>query len=197
MHKNSWGAALAVTVSIAALSLAGCESSAPKAAVSSHTSVAATAKGSSGKSGNARVLVYSVNTDGADFRAIVAGSVGDYGPAVSVYPNGKPDPSHSSQLELQLTRGSFRLNIAALDKAFVKAADGEPVYPQTCSDFASVTADTPIVSGSGTGSYRKIKGTFTMTANLNEIEASSCKAGNPASFVAQVITLAGSGTISP
>jgi hypothetical protein len=66
-----------------------------------------TVKGSAGKSGNVYVLVYSINTDGADFRAIVTGAMGDYGPAVSVYPNGKADTSHSNQLELQLTHGSL------------------------------------------------------------------------------------------
>jgi len=45
--------------------------------------------------------------------------------------------------------------------------------------------DAPIVPGSGTGSYQGIKGTFKMTATLNEVEASSCKAGSPANFTAQ------------
>ena len=57
-------------------------------------------------------MVYSINSDGPDFRAVVTGAVGDYGPAVTVHPDGTVDPSHSSELELKLTAGSFRLSIA-------------------------------------------------------------------------------------
>jgi ABC-type hemin transport system ATPase subunit len=46
---------------------------------------------------------------------ILTGGVGDYGPAVTVLPDGAVDPSRSSELELKLSRGSFRLSIAKLD----------------------------------------------------------------------------------
>jgi hypothetical protein len=196
MHKSHWAVALGAVVSIAAFSLSGCSAATSKAAVASHTSVAATTEGSSGTTENTHILVYSVNTDGADFRAIIAGSIGDYGPAETVYPNGESDTSHSHQLELKLTRGSFRINIAKLDKAFVEAAGAEPIYPQTCSDFASVTTSTPIVAHSGTGSYQGISGSFKMTVTLNEVEAPSCKPGSPGNFVAQVISISGSGDIT-
>ena len=49
-------------------------------------------------------MVYSINSDGPDFRAVVTGAVGDYGPAVTVHPDGTVNPSHSSDLELKLHR---------------------------------------------------------------------------------------------
>jgi hypothetical protein len=116
-------------------------------------------------------------------------------PAVSIYPNGQVDPAHTSELELRLTHGSFRLSIAALIKAFVTAARHEPVYPNTCTDLISVTGTTPIVAGSGTGAYHRIRGSFPVTLTLNEVEARPCQP-SPGAFRAQLITVTGSGTVS-
>jgi hypothetical protein len=66
--------------------------------------------------------------------------IGDYGAAVSIYPDGQVDPAHDSEMALRLTHGSFRLSIAALDKAFVTVASHEPVYAQTCTDLISIPA---------------------------------------------------------
>ena len=136
-----------------------------------------------------------VNTHGAYWHAIVSGVIGDYGPAVSIYPGGQVDPAHTSQMVLRLTHGSFRLSIAALDKAFVKAGAHASIYPKTCTDLISVTGTTPIVAGSGTGAYHGITGSFPVTLTLNEVEATPCQP-NPDAFRAQLITVAGSGTIS-
>jgi hypothetical protein len=121
--------------------------------------------------------------------------IGDYGPAVSIYPDGKVDLSHNGEMELRLTHGSLRLSIAALNNAFVKAATHEPIYPKTCTDLISVTGTTPIVAGSGTGAYRGIRGSFPLTITLSEVEAWPCQP-SPGAFRAQLITMAGSGTIS-
>jgi hypothetical protein len=145
--------------------------------------------------GTANLMIYGVNTDGAYWHAIVSGVIGDYGPAVSIYPDGQVDPAHTSQMVLRLTHGSFRLSIAALDKAFVKAGAHAPIYPKTCTDLISVTGTTPIVAGSGTGAYHGITGSFPVTLTLNEVEATPCQP-NPGAFRAQLITVAGSGTIS-
>jgi hypothetical protein len=139
-------------------------------------------------------MVYSINSDGPDFRALVTGAVGDYGPAVTVLPDGTADPTHGSDLELKLTHGSFRLSIADLGREFAQAASHEPIYPRTCSDFISVTAVTPIVAGSGTGSYRGISGSFRLTITADEVEKKPCQPA--ASFQWQVLLLAGHGTIS-
>jgi hypothetical protein len=54
---------------------------------------------------------------------------------------------------------------------------------------------TPIVAGSGSGAYRGIRGSFPVTLTLNEVEARPCRP-SPGAFRAQLITMAGSGTIS-
>src|SRR5437899_458399 len=55
-------------------------------------------------SGNVNILLYSVNTEGPRLRAVVTGAIGDYGPAVTVFPDGKVDPSHMHDMVLKLTR---------------------------------------------------------------------------------------------
>jgi len=171
----------------------GCVSAA--AAKAPAATMAPVAARAAATGGTASIVMYGVNTDGAYWHAIVSGVIGDYGPAISVYPDGKVDPAHNSEMELRLTRGSFRLSIAALDKAFVKATSREPIYPKTCTDLIRVTATTPIVAGSGTGAYRGIRGSFPVTITLNEVEARPCQP-SPGAFRAQLITVAGSGTIS-
>jgi hypothetical protein len=145
-------------------------------------------------SGQANIMVYSINSDGPDLRAVVSGAVGDYGPAVTVHPDGTVDPSHSSELELKLTGGSFRLSIADIDRKFVRAASHEPIYPRTCSDYMNVTSAAPIVAGSGTGAYRGITGSFRLTMTADEVEKKPCQPA--AGFQWQVIVLAGHGTVS-
>jgi len=190
MHRNRVAAMLAIAVFAGALVAAGCVSAATKPA----TAAPASGRAAAATGGTANIMIYAVNTDGAYWHAIMSGVIGDYGPAVSIYPNGKVDPAYNSEMELRLTHGSFRLSITALDKKFVKAAAHEPVYPRTCSDLVSVTGTTPIVAGSGTGAYRGIRGSFPVTLTLNEVEASPCQP-SPGAFRAQLITVTGSGTI--
>ena len=115
-------------------------------------------------------MLYSINSDGPDLRAIVSGAIGDYGQAVTVLPDGKVDPSHTHDVELKLAHGSFKLSIAVLDNRFVAITRHEPIYPRTCSDHMTATAVTPIVPGSGTGAYRGISGRFDVTITADEVE---------------------------
>ena len=136
-------------------------------------------------------MLYSINSDGPDFRAIVTGAIGDYGPAVTVTPDGKVDPTHSSEMALKLNRGSFRLDIAALDKEFVRITSHEPIYPRTCSDVFGFTVDVPVVAGSGTGAYRGITGGFTVTFTGDEVEATPCTARAVTAWQALVLASPG------
>jgi hypothetical protein len=144
--------------------------------------------------GKANIVIYSIDSDSSYFQAIVSGAIGDYGTAVSVYPDGKVDPAHDSEMELELTHGSFRLEITDLDKMLVEQASHEPIYPTTCSDFFRFSVAVPIVSGSGTGSYRGITGTFAMNLTGNEVQVTPC--AQQLTMARQVVMVAGSGTIS-
>ena len=69
----------------------------------------------------------------------------------------------------------------------------EPLYPATCSDYVKVTATVPVVAGSGTGAYRGIHGNFSSTLTGYEDEKTQPCGGG---FLAQIIELTGSGTVS-
>jgi len=192
MLRNRFVSVLAIAVFAGAMVTGGCVSASTKPPAAAAT---ASARAAAATGGKANIMIYGVNTDGAYWHAIVSGVIGDYGPAVSIYPGGEVDPAHTSELELRLAHGSFRLSVAALDKAFVMAGSHAPIYPKTCTDLISVTGTTPIVAGSGTGAYRGIRGSFPVTLTLNEVEARPCQP-SPGAFRAQLITVAGSGTIS-
>lgn len=178
-------ASMAVVVATGLLSAGACASAA--------TVGGAPVRGQA-MSGPVHFSGFSQNSDGPDFTVVLSGAVGDYGPAVSVHPNGTVDPDHTSQLSLRLKKGTFRLSIARLDKAIVTAT-GRWKNNRTCSFHVMVTAPTPVVAGSGTGQYRGIKGNLTMTVTIDEVDKRPCKAGT-SPFVAQLIFLVGSGTVS-
>lgn len=142
----------------------------------------------------AHLMVYSINSDGPDLRAIVTGAIGDYGPAVTVFPNGRVDPSHTHDLELKLTHGTFKLSITELIKKFVAVTSHEPVYPRTCSDYMTASAPMAVVPGSGTGAYRGISGRFMVTITGDEVERTPCQPA--AAFRWQALVLRGPGTVS-
>jgi hypothetical protein len=185
MLRNRPAALFGATVLAGALAATGCAAS---AATAGAASPATTAKD------NAHLMVYSINSDGPDFRAIVSGVIGDYGPAVTVFPNGKVDPSHTHDLELKLSRGTFKLSLTELDKKFVAVTSHEPIYPRTCSDYMTASAPMAIVPGSGTGAYRGISGRFTVTMTGDEVERSPCPTAE--AFRWQALVLRGPGTVS-
>ncbi len=139
-------------------------------------------------------MVYSINSDGPDFRAIVTGAIGDYGPAVTVFPNGKVDPSHTHDLELKLTHGTFKLSITELDKKFVAVASHEPIYPRHLLGLHDGQRAMAIVPGSGTGAYRGISGRFSVTITGDEVERRPCQP--PGGFRWQAVVLRGPGRVS-
>jgi hypothetical protein len=172
----------------AALIVTGCAS--PAMSTTATASLAA----ATATSGNTHITLYSVNSDGPRFSAIVTGAVGDHGQAVSVYPDGRVDPEHDHDLSLRLTRGSFLLDEASLDKRIVTAFRHWLGNPDTCSGHTSATAPVPVVPGSGTGAYRGISGGFTLTATVDEIDTKSgCTATG--AFIAQVVVITGPGTV--
>ncbi|MEY9858182.1 hypothetical protein ABH935_003795 [Catenulispora sp. GAS73] len=136
--------------------------------------------------------------DGPTEQVTLSGAVGDYGQGVSVNPDGSVNPEHNSQLELRLRRGTFRLDIASIDKAFVSAmAHQFPSDPATCSGHIDVTQHVPVVKGSGTGAYQGVSGDFTLTISLDEVDKPT--AGRPCdgtqAFLNQTIITAGPGNL--
>jgi hypothetical protein len=183
-----------VLTGIAALMLAGCAGLSATSA--SATSGARTTATTTSTAGMTKIVVWSVNSDGPDFRSILTGAVGDYGPAVTVLPDGATDPSHSNDLELKLSRGSFKISIAKLDAAFVAAVTHWPYNATTCSIHGSITGAAPVVAGSGTGAYRDIAGSFTLTLSLDEDWVRGPGCTESTAFSAQLLQLDGTGYLS-
>jgi uncharacterized protein YcfL len=170
---------LAAMLLVTTLVFGGCSSSASKKPTAEPSRPVAGA--------NTHALIYSINSDSPNFRAVLSGAIGDYGPAVAVVSNG--------QMELQLTHGTFRLDIAELTTMFGEQTKNEPTYPNTCSDHFGVTTNTPIVADSGTGAYAGVTGAFTLTLTGDEVQANPCS-GNSLAMVSQVIMIAGPGAVS-
>lgn len=161
--------------------------------VSSATAAAGAKPAAAGLHGAVNLTIWSIDSDGPDFQVILSGVIGDYGPAVTVLPDGKVDPEHTSEMALDLRRGTFRLYIDGIASKLRAQSTHEPVYGVTCSDYFHVTATVPIVAGSGTGAYRGIGGSFSVTLTGNE-DQKTTPCGPP--FVRQILVLIGSGKVS-
>jgi hypothetical protein len=107
--------------------------------------------------------------------------------------------THNSEMELNLSRGTFRLAIAQLEGEFLAHVmqhyPNYPNYPATCSVFDSITVPVPIVAGSGTGAYRGIAGTFTITVTGEEDLSRPCNPSAKRPYW-EVILLTGDGSVS-
>ncbi|GIH16182.1 hypothetical protein Raf01_43540 [Rugosimonospora africana] len=177
-------------------SIAGCSTGSPPAAATSTTAIPAAAGTTAALTTGGKVhLTAYTDNDGPTATVILAGAVGDYGKAQSVNPDGSVNTEHSSQFNLALTRGSFRLDIAALDKEFVAVLGNLAVNTTTCSGTASVHGTVPVVAGSGTGAYRGIGGTFDLTFTLDEVYRTNACSESGA-YLSQSIVIAGPGSVS-
>ncbi|HEY3977495.1 MAG TPA: hypothetical protein VGM79_09505 [Streptosporangiaceae bacterium] len=190
----SAAAATAVSLAGCAPAGAGHRPSPPPAAARTVTAASGPAASRAQAGGTVQFVDYQDN-DGPRAAAVLTGAIGDYGPAVSVHPDGTTDPDHDSQLKLVLARGSFRLSIARLDAQLVAVFRHFPPDRATCSGTVTVTGAVPVVAGSGTASYRGISGTFDMKITIAEVDARAGCSGTSA-FLAQAVIFAGTGTVS-
>jgi hypothetical protein len=137
------------------------------------------------------------NDDLPGATVVLSGAISDFGEAVSVLPNGTVDPEHSSQFNLSLTQGSFRIVIGPLHVKLLNALNHAPYNLRTCSGHVAVTGAAPVVAGSGTGAYKGISGNFKLTITGNEVDAKpGCQPFSGSALLAQSIFIAGSGTVS-
>lgn len=148
--------------------------------------------------GQTHLMVWMVNSDGAYFTALATGAIGDYGPAVTVLPNGTVDPEHSSQLELNLAKGSFRLSIVPLARDLATALRHWRYNEDNCSVGIRFTTPAPVVAASGTGAYQGIAGDFSVTVTLNEVhhkDPSGCAVTSRP--LSELVVLDATGTVLP
>jgi hypothetical protein len=183
VHRQWLTSALAIGALTAALLTGGC------------VSAVATAAAAPARTGTVRFTAYA-SDDLPGATVVLTGVIGDFGEAVSVLPDGSVDPEHTSEFNLALARGSFRIVIGPLHRKLVQAFTHFTPDPRTCSGHVSVTGAAPVVAGSGTGAYQGIKGSFRLTVAVNEVDAKSECHGGPSVLLAQTIFFSGSGAIS-
>jgi hypothetical protein len=181
---------VAIGLAIAAAGCGGIVSAAPKAS----KPVLAAGPHVPQSGGKVNLTSFS-NNDGPTSKVVLTGSIGDYGSAVRMSTGGS---LKDSELKLEMTRGSFRLDIAVIESELVKSAgSGFPTNQATCSGLLDVTAASPIVSGSGTGAYRGIHGTFHLTVSINEVESwPVCPKTDTSPYLSQTAFITGSGLVS-
>ena len=153
--------------------------------------------------GTVHIIAYSDGA-GAGETDILTGAIGDSGSGISVDANGMVDPANGTEQELSLVHGSFKVSTSALDKSITKAFNNFRPNTNTCSGFVTASGVAPIVSGSGTGAYSGISGSFTVTftyamigpknaSGKNKGQCSQSQNAQPLGS-AQIVT--GSGTVS-
>ena len=135
---------------------------------------------------------------------IFTGAIGDSGSGISVDANGTADPGNGTEQQFMLVHGSFRVNTQALDKKISSAFNSFTPSSTTCSGMITVTGTAQVVSGSGTGAYAGITGSFTVTvlyaAILPKIASGKnkghCNESNNAQSIGSAQIVTGSGTVS-
>jgi hypothetical protein len=153
--------------------------------------------------GAVHIISYSDGT-GAGETDIFTGAIGDSGSGIAVDANGTADPGNGTEQQFMLVHGSFRVSTVALDKKISSAFNNFKPNTTTCSGFVTATGTAPVVSGSGTGAYVGITGSFTVTfmyaAILPKIASGKhkgqCNESNNAQSLGSAQTVIGSGTVS-
>lgn len=182
MNRKMLTAVAAAAVLAGGVAAASCASAATSQAATSH------------HGGTTHLMIWSLNSDGPYFQGIATGAVGDYGKGETVLPDGKIEPEHSSELQLNMTHGSFRLSIAAIGQTIGNTKRWQ-WNTSNCSGRVSFRAQVPIVAGSGTGGYRGITGTFGVTVTIEEVDVKPVCNGT-SGFLSQIILLDGAGSVS-
>jgi len=197
-HRKRLMSVLAATTFAGALLAGGAVSAATNAPAAGAGASATAARGTAtapARGGTVRFTAYA-NDDLPGATVVLTGAIGDFGAGASVLPNGTIDPEHTSELNLALTQGSFRILIGPLHAKLVQAFTHFKPDPRTCSGHVAVTGAAPVVTGSGTGSYKGIRGDFTLTISVNEVDGQSSCHNGASVLLAQALFIAGSGAIS-
>ena len=141
---------------------------------------------------------------GAGETDVLTGAIGDSGSGVSVDANGTVDPSKGTEQQFMLAHGSFRVSTQALDKKINSAFNNFRPNTSTCSGIVTASGSAKIVTGSGTGAYSGISGSFTVTfvyaaigpKNTSGKHKGQCNNSNNVQPLGSAQIVTGSGTVS-
>lgn len=139
------------------------------------------------------------NISGAGGTIVITGAIGDYGTTLNIDKDGKTD-SNGNYVKVTLKKGTFEVNKTAL-----QAAGNEfnpAVNKATCS--ADGTQSAPVTLFDGTGAYKGITGTVSITVTEAFIlpffksgkDKGQCNLSNNSQPLAVYASVAGSGNVS-
>ena len=115
MHRKRLTAMVAIAVCGALLTGGGVAAATDAPAARAGTGVPAAREATRAPATGGHVFLTAYQNDDLPGATVVlTGAIGDLGAAVSVLRNGTVDPEHSSQLNLALTQGTFRIAIGPL-----------------------------------------------------------------------------------
>jgi hypothetical protein len=129
---------------------------------------------------------------------VIAGAIGDSGTTLTIDQNGKTDENGNFE-KITLKKGTFEVNATVLNAA----SNGvRPIFnATTCSAYFSVTD--PVTLLKGTGLYKGISGTLTITESFAFVlptitsgaKKGQCDQSNNAQPIAQYGVIIGNGTV--
>jgi hypothetical protein len=130
---------------------------------------------------------------------VITGAIADHGTTQGVNSSGKPD-ENGNYVKVTLKKGTFTVDVSQLNSALNNAQPTD-FNASNCSASETVSSiAVPIVSGSGTSSYKGISGSLNLTAMLALIlpktKSGSCNMSNSAVPVASWGAVTGTGTVS-
>jgi len=98
-------------------------------------------------------------------KILVAGAIGDWGTAVSIDRNGKPD-ENGDYVKVTLRNGTFVIDSTALNK---KTANPRPQVSSDATCSVSASGSAPLTLLDGTGRYKGISGTVNATLTFTGV----------------------------
>lgn len=130
---------------------------------------------------------------------VVAGAIGDYGKTRSMDKNGKTN-ANGNFVEITLQKGSFEVDSTALNK---KTANTPPTVNDKTTCSFGFTGSGPVKLFNGTGLYKGISGTATITIAFVGVgprytsgtKKGQCNPSNSAKPLASSGTISGRGTV--
>ena len=141
----------------------------------------------------------STSSNNAPDPIVITGAFADYGSTRNVNSSGKPD-ANGTLVKVSLKKGTFTVDGSQLDNAFNNVNPTDFSSSSCSASFTAGPVPVPIVADSGTGDYRGISGTITMTGQaaliLPKTKSGSCNQSNNATPVAAWGIITGTGTIS-
>jgi hypothetical protein len=136
----------------------------------------------------------------ATYPIVITGAFADYGTATTINQNGTVNPN-GNYVKIALKQGGFEVNSTALNK---KANSTNPTFNSTTNCSYTFSVSGPISVSKGTGAYKGISGTLTITESFSAIlprfasgkHKGQCNESNNVAPVASGGNISGSGKVS-